>query len=108
MKWFASVLVVVTVLLQYRLWLSDDGIREVSRLREEVEQQQGANAELARRNGQLAAEVADLKSGMVALEERARSELGMVARNESFFQVVPRAVAVPAPAPQPRTRTAQR
>lgn len=108
MKWFASALVLVTLLLQYRLWLSDDGIREVSRLRASVEQQQSANAELARRNGQLAAEVADLKSGMVALEERARSELGMVARNESFFQVVPRAVAIPAPAPELRTRTAQR
>lgn len=108
MKWFASALVVVTVLLQYRLWLSDDGIREVSRLRSAVEQQQSANAELVRRNGQLAAEVADLKSGMTALEERARSELGMVARNESFFQVVPRAVAVPASVPEPRTRTAQR
>ena len=108
MKWFASVLVVVTVLLQYRLWVSDDGIREVSRLRAAVEQQQAANSELARRNGQLAAEVADLKSGMAALEERARSELGMVARNESFFQVVPRTVAVPAAPPEPRTRTAQR
>jgi cell division protein FtsB len=108
MKWFAFVLVVVTVLLQYRLWLSDDGIREVSRLSAAVEQQQAANAELARRNGQLAAEVADLKSGMAALEERARSELGMVARNESFFQVVPRAVTVPAPPADPRTRTAQR
>ncbi len=108
MKWFASVLVVVTVLLQYRLWVSDDGIREVARLRAAVEQQQAANGELARRNGQLAAEVADLKSGMAALEERARSELGMVARNESFFQVVPRAVALPAPPPEPRTRTAQR
>ena len=108
MKWFAFVLVVVTVLLQYRLWLSDDGIREASRLRAAVEQQQAANAELVRRNGQLAAEVADLKSGMAALEERARSELGMVARNESFFQVVPRAVTVPALPPEPRTRTAQR
>lgn len=110
MKWFAGVLVVVTVLLQYRLWLSDDGIREVSRLRSAVEQQRGANAELYRRNAQLAAEVGDLKGGMAALEERARSELGMVSSNESFFQVVPRVVAtpVPAPEPEPRTRTAQR
>ena len=87
MKWFAAVLVVLTLLLQYRVWLSDDGTRDVVRLRTSVEDQRSANAELARRNGQLAAEVADLKKGMSALEERARSELGMVASNESFFQV---------------------
>lgn len=108
MKWFAAVLVVVAVLLQHRLWLSDDGIREVSRLRAAVEQQRDSNAELVRRNGQLAAEVSDLKGGMAALEERARSELGMIASNESFFQVVPRALAVPVPAAETRTRTAQR
>jgi cell division protein FtsB len=106
MKWLACVLAVATVLLQYRLWLSDDGIREVSRLKDAVVAQTGSNAELQQRNQQLAAEVADLKNGMTALEERARSELGMIARNESFFQVVPRSVV--APAVEPRTRTAQR
>lgn len=106
MKWFAAVLVVATVLLQYRLWLSDNGIREVARLKADVEARQAANEEFAQRNRQLAAEVSDLKNGMTALEERARSELGMIARNESFFQVVPTAVAAPAAAP--RTRTAAR
>jgi len=105
MKWFAAILIVVTVLLQYRLWLSDDGIREVARLKAEVQTRQAANQEFAQRNRQLAAEVADLKTGMTALEERARSELGMIARNESFFQVVPHAVIGPAATP-PRTRTA--
>ena len=105
MKWFAAILIVVTVLLQYRLWLSDDGIREVARLKAEVQTRQAANQEFAQRNRQLAAEVADLKTGMTAIEERARSELGMIARNESFFQVVPHAVTGPA-APPPRTRTA--
>lgn len=106
MKWFAAVLVVATVLLQYRLWLSDNGIREVARLKGEVAAQQSANEEFAQRNRQLAAEVSDLKNGMTALEERARSELGMIAGNESFFQVVPHAVA--APVAPPRTRTAAR
>ena len=108
MKWFAAVLIVATVLLQYRLWLSDNGIREVARLKAEVESRQAANAEFAQRNRQLAAEVSDLKNGMTALEERARSELGMIARNESFFQVVPRTVAAPVPVTPPRTRTAAR
>ena len=108
MKWFAAVLVVVTVLLQYRLWLSDNGIREVARLKTEVAAQQAAYEEFAQRNRQLAAEVSDLKNGMTALEERARSELGMIAGNESFFQVVPGQVGVAAPVPAPRTRTAAR
>jgi cell division protein FtsB len=106
MKWFAAILIVATVLLQYRLWLSDNGIREVSRLKTDVLAQRAANDEFAGRNRQLAAEVADLKNGMTALEERARSELGMIASNESFFQVVPHAVVAPLVAP--RTRTAAR
>jgi cell division protein FtsB len=110
MKWFAAFLVVATVLLQYRLWLSDNGIREVSRLKVGVQAQRAANDEFAQRNRQLAAEVADLKNGMTALEERARSELGMIASNESFFQVVPHAVSAPAAESgmAPRTRTAAR
>jgi cell division protein FtsB len=110
MKWFAAILVVATVLLQYRLWLSDNGIREVSRLKVDVQAQRAANDEFAQRNRQLAAEVTDLKNGMTALEERARSELGMIASNESFFQVVPHAVSAPAAesVTAPRTRTAAR
>ncbi len=105
MKWFAASLVVIALLLQYRLWLADDGIREVARLNESVAAQRALNETLTGRNRQLGAEVADLKRGMRALEERARSELGMIGRDESFFQVVPRSIQAPAEA---RTRTAQR
>ncbi|MFZ9667085.1 MAG: cell division protein FtsB [Steroidobacteraceae bacterium] len=108
-KWFAGVLVCLTVLLQYRIWLSDDGVREAYRLRQAVDQQTDTNAELRRRNEQLAAEVADLKSGLTAIEERARSELGMIATGESFYQVVPKVVSAPAESREtPTTRTAQR
>jgi cell division protein FtsB len=103
MKWLAAVLAVVVLLLQYRVWLSEDGLREVARLRGAVAAQSSANEQLAERNQQLAAEVRDLKTGMDALEERARSELGMIARNETFYQVVaPRSVD----AAHPATRTA--
>jgi cell division protein FtsB len=54
-----------------------------------VTQQRTQNTVLVERNRQLAAEVRDLKTGMAALEERARSELGMIARNETYYQVVP-------------------
>jgi cell division protein FtsB len=89
MKWLAAALAVVVLLLQYRVWFSEDGVREVARLKQAVVRQQGENAQLTDRNRQLAAEVRDLKTGMDALEERARSDLGMIARNETFYQVVP-------------------
>ena len=88
MRIFVAVLGLALVLLQYRLWLSDQGIREVSRLQAAVELQASANREQAERNRQLVAEVTDLRGGLTALEERARSELGMVGNSETFYQVV--------------------
>jgi len=105
MKWLAAALIVVAVLLQYRIWISDSGVRQVERLRAAVAAQTAEDAQLADRNRQLAAEVRDLKTGMAALEERARSDLGMIARNETFYQVVP---AHPPAAAIPPTRTAAR
>ena len=105
MKWLAAALAVAVILLQYRVWLSEDGVREVARLKHAVAAQQEQNAALGERNQQLAAEVRDLKTGMDALEERARSDLGMISRNETFYQVVP---ARPADASAPPTRTASR
>ena len=88
MRIFAAVLALALVLLQYRLWLSDQGLREVSRLQAAVDAQAAANREQRERNRQLMAEVTDLKVGLTALEERARSELGMVGNSETFYQVV--------------------
>ena len=105
MKWLAAALAFVVILLQYRIWVSDNGVRQVERLRQAVAAQQAEDAQLVDRNRQLAAEVRDLKTGMGALEERARSDLGMIARNETFYQVVP---ARPAATPAPPTRTAAR
>lgn len=103
MKWLAAALAVAVILLQYRVWLSDGGVREVDRLQRAVAVQRADNGQLEERNRQLAAEVRDLKTGMDALEERARSDLGMIARNETFYQVVP---ARPADAAHPAPRTA--
>ena len=89
MKWLAIALGVVIAILQYRLWLSDSGVRELARMQDAVTQQHAQNAALVERNRQLAAEVRDLKTGMAALEERARSQLGMIAGNETYYQVVP-------------------
>jgi len=89
MKWLALSLLTVVLGLQYRLWLSGDGVREVARLSEAVDRQKAENEQLVARNEQMVAEVSDLKAGMAAIEERARSELGMIGRNETFYQVVP-------------------
>ena len=89
MKWFVAALAAALLMLQYRIWFSGDGVSEVMRLRKAVAAQQSDNERLSARNRQLAAEVRDLKQGYSALEERARSDLGMVAKNETFFQVGP-------------------
>jgi len=96
MRVFAVILGVALILLQYRLWLSDQGLREVSRLQAAVDAQAAANREQGERNRQLVAEVTDLKVGLTALEERARSELGMVGNSETFYQVVTAATQAPA------------
>jgi cell division protein FtsB len=107
MRIFATVLALVVVLLQYRLWLSDQGLREVSRLQSALDAQASANHEQADRNRQLVAEVNDLKVGLTALEERARSELGMVGSSETFYQVVTAATPAPAAPAAPVTARAE-
>ncbi len=82
-------LLVLLGLLQARLWISEDGWSEVLRLRSSIEAQQQENATLSERNQRLRAEVADLKGGFAALEERARADLGMVVDDESFYLLVP-------------------
>jgi len=107
MRWLAAALAIAVVLLQYRVWLSDGGVRDVARLRRAVEAQRTENAQLAERNQQLAAEVHDLKTGMGAVDERARSDLGMIAPNETFYQVVPTRPAGGAGNPATRTAAAR-
>lgn len=86
----AIVLLLVVLLgwLQYRLWFGDGGQREVAALQQDVARQEAENARLRQRNDALAAEVQDLKSGEAAVEERARSELGMIRPGETFYRVV--------------------
>ena len=83
----------VLVLLQARLWISDGGLREVWRLTAEVARRTDENGRLAARNAALEAEVLDLKQGVAAAEERARTELGMIQSGETFYQIAPAASA---------------
>jgi cell division protein FtsB len=85
-----AVLLAVLLALQHRLWLSPHGLREVFRLRGEAAAQRAENAELERRNGQLVAEVEDLREGLDAIEERARADLGMIRDGETFYRTAAR------------------
>jgi cell division protein FtsB len=82
-------------------------LNEVSGLNASIERQRAANLAQAERNRQLSAEVANLKTGLTALEERARSELGMVGASETFYQVVRANTPVPAAPAAPVTARAQ-
>lgn len=84
----ALVLVIVLIALQVHLWTGHGGMRDVWRLQHQVEQQKAENASLKKRNETLSAEVDDLKHGDEAIEERARSELGLIKPGETFYQVV--------------------
>ena len=75
--------------LQAELWFSDDGYRKTLGLREAVAEQRELNEALRTRNAALDAEVINLKQGRDAAEERARTDLGMIGRQETFYQVVP-------------------
>jgi cell division protein FtsB len=89
MKWFIAALAALVLLLQYRIWASPDGVREVLQLKRAVAAQAAENGQLTERNQQLVAEVRNLKQGFEAVEERARSDLGLVVPNETYYQVVP-------------------
>ncbi|MGY8865802.1 MAG: cell division protein FtsB [Methylophagaceae bacterium] len=88
MKPIMILLTVVLLLLQYRLWFSHDGLPSVMHLYRSVVLQEQRNLILEERNQVLAAEVQDLKSGLDAIEERARSELGMIKQDETFIQII--------------------
>ncbi len=86
-RWVSLVLLLMLAGLQVKLWVSG-GMRDVWRIELAVRNQENENAKQQARNEQLAAEVSDLKEGAEAIEERARSELGMVKNDEVFYQVI--------------------
>jgi cell division protein FtsB len=88
MRWLTLVLVVLIALLQYPLWLGKGSWLRVWDLNQQIDKQQAINTGLDARNDKLDAEVRDLKQGYAAIEERARSELGMVKQDEVFYQVL--------------------
>ena len=87
MKALFAILVALIVLIQYPLWFGKGGWLRVWQISNELDVQKAGNRKLEARNASLAAEVKDLKTGTEAIEERARSELGMIRGDEVFFQI---------------------
>jgi cell division protein FtsB len=88
MRWLTLSLAALAVLIQYPLWLGKGGWLRVRDVDQQIAAQREINARLKVRNAALDAEVRDLKQGVEAIEERARSELGMVRQDEIFFHVL--------------------
>ncbi|HCI51913.1 MAG TPA: cell division protein FtsB [Gallionella sp.] len=104
MKIITLILIVLLLLLQYPLWLGRGGWLKVQDLHRQVAAEQQINQKIQTRNGLLDAEVRDLKQGTEAIEERARSELGMIKSNEVFFQILDGNVSQIASAPVPTAK----
>ena len=93
MRAVTLILLALLLLLQYPLWLGKGGWLKVWDLNRQVEAQQKINQQTQARNALLDAEVRDLKQGTEAIEERARNELGMIRRDEVFFQLLEKSPA---------------
>ena len=100
MRYAALILLILLIGLQLKLWTGTGGVRDVDSLRQTVAETRKANEALKARNDALQAEVLDLKEGRDAIEERARSELGLVKPGETFYQVVEPAASDAQAAPQ--------
>lgn len=87
MRAFTALLLIIFSLLQYRLWFGKNSVPDYLALENEVVRQQLDNEKLQQRNKLLYADTDDLKSGLEAIEERARNELGLIKEGETFFRL---------------------
>lgn len=90
MKTLIAVLLVLLAVLQYKLWFEGGSAKEVKQLQQKINTQTQENNLLQKRNDILTAEIKDLKEGQEAIEERARDDLGMIKKDEQYYQVVPK------------------
>lgn len=88
MRWVIGVLLLVILFLQYRLWVGEGSLAEVHSLKKEIESQKSELKEMQERNQALRAEVKDLREGLDTIEERARTDLGMIKKGETFYQII--------------------
>lgn len=101
MRFATLILLALLAAIQAELWFGKGGVSRVMSLRSQVETQQAANAKAQARNEQLAAEVRDLQEGLEMVEEKARTELGMVKPDEIYVQLTTRLPATAAASSTP-------
>jgi cell division protein FtsB len=88
MKWFLGILIVLLCALQYRLWIGEGSLAQANRLEQELKVQQAENDRLLERNRIIHVEVEDLKTGLDTIEERARKDIGLVKKDETFYMLL--------------------
>ncbi|MCC8987861.1 MAG: cell division protein FtsB [Candidatus Contendobacter sp.] len=110
-----AVLIAIVLLLQYLLWIAEDGVRQTYALRVSIQAQTEENAILNERNQALEADIKDMKNGLTAIEERARTEMGMIRPDETFYRILEQPLPTPladsgkpgSPLPKPPVATAK-
>jgi cell division protein FtsB len=102
-KALTLIFVILIALLQYPLWLGKGSWLRVWNVSQQISEQKEKNLSYKQRNETLNAEVRDLKQGNAAIEERARSELGMIKEDEVFYQVIEQALPMQPANPVPAT-----
>ncbi|CAM4067625.1 cell division protein FtsB [Vibrio neonatus] len=88
MRLFSILLFCLLLLMQVTLWTGKNGVNDYRQVKDEVAIQSSVNAELRKRNDEMFVEIDDLKQGLDAIEERARHELGMVKKGETFYRII--------------------
>ena len=88
MRFLLALLLLIFLALQYRLWVGEGSYAEVRHLQQEIANKKADLERMEKENLELRAEIDDLKKGLEAIQERARSELGMIREGETYFQIV--------------------
>lgn len=102
MKWVVAVLLLIILGLQYRLWFGEGSVEQIIQLQREIEKQKIENAALQERNRALLAQIRELKEGTEGIEDKARTDIGMIKEGETFYFITDDKKNQPAPAPSPR------
>lgn len=87
-RFFIAILIVFFLIIQFDIWVKDDGLNRVKELQEMIDSQSEENQRLKLRNQQLEREIEELKSGTESIEEKARTDLGMIKEGEEFYLIV--------------------
>ena len=87
-RFFIIILIVFFLMIQFDIWFKDDGFYRVKELEQMIGSQVEENERLKLRNEQLEREIDELKSGTESIEEKARTDLGMIKEGEEFYLIV--------------------